>query len=586
MTGSVLEHLGDLATDSFDLIVAGAGAGGLSAGLFAAIRGARVLVIEESGLVGGTTSFTAGTLWVPGTRNARAVGAPPDDLEAARGFLDRAIGDAAPSALREAFLAAGADAIATLEDSTRLVFDPSVHHPDYMAEVDGSATNGRTLEVREMHGAELGPDLRYVRQQCRELTVLGGLTLSRPDLATFAAVARNPLPPRVWPMVGRAGVIVAHHLLGRLLHRRATRLTMGTALVGRLLWSLRDRGVHVLVSTSIEEIICDGGRITGVRVRQRGLARTLTTSRGLISATGGFNHDRARRARLLPGIRPEWSAVSEGTTARLHGLIERLGGRYGEPGESAAFWAPVSLPPRRGGGHGVYPHFAMDRAKPGFVVVDQRGRRYLNESTSYHRFGLAMQAHDKESASLPSYLIGDAKAVRRYGIGAVRPGGWGRRRRLQDGYLVRGSSLEQLARRLGADSKELIDSVRRVNAYARTGVDPEFGRGSTVYERTIGDASHGPNPSLGALSTAPYYAIRLYPGDIGAAVGFRTDVNAQVLDADDDPIPGLYAVGNDMQSVMGGRYPAPGITLGPAVVFSYLAVRHALAHRVRHQAPS
>jgi succinate dehydrogenase/fumarate reductase flavoprotein subunit len=236
------------------------------------------------------------------------------------------------------------------------------------------------------------------------------------------------------------------------------------------------------------------------------------------------------------------------------------------------------LPPRADGTHGVYPHFALDRAKPGFLVVDQDGIRYVNESTSYHRFGLAMQARSN-GRGLPSYLIADAKAVKRYGIGAVRPGGWGLHRLLRDGYVFEGSTIEALADAIGADSHNLRQSIESVNRYAAEGVDPELGRGTTVYERNIGDGEHGPNPSLGALSSGPYYAIRLYPGDIGAATGFVTDPQARVLREDGTAVPGLYAIGNDMQSVMGDRYPGPGITLGPAVVFAYIAVRDALAAR-------
>lgn len=277
----------------------------------------------------------------------------------------------------------------------------------------------------------------------------------------------------------------------------------------------------------------------------------------------------------MPDIPMEWSPIAPGVTGRLHDRIETLGGRYGSLPDTPAFWAPVSLPPRQDGSKGVYPHFALDRAKPGFLLVDQDGIRYLNESLSYHRFGLAMQQR-ANGKGMPSYLIADAAAVRRFGIGAVRPGGWGTRRRLKDGYLVRAGSLHGLARQLKIDPATLQGTVEEFNRYARTGIDTALGRGTTRYEVALGDPeSAAPNPTLGALTKGPYYAIRLYPGDIGAAQGFVTDATARVLREDGTPIGGLYAIGNDMQSVMGDRYPGPGITLGPAVVFGYLAVRDA-----------
>jgi succinate dehydrogenase/fumarate reductase flavoprotein subunit len=253
------------------------------------------------------------------------------------------------------------------------------------------------------------------------------------------------------------------------------------------------------------------------------------------------------------------------------------GGHFAEGAKSHAFWAPVSLRKRADGTTAVFPHFVMDRAKPGFVTVNQAGQRFVNESTSYHLFGLAMQA----TASVPAYLVCDASALKKYGIGMVRPGGKGLQPFLADGYLTEGASLEQLASKLGIDAAGLQRSVEQMNRYAQTGLDPDFGRGTTAYSQNIGDATAGnKNPNLGPLQTAPYYAVKLYPGDIGAATGLATDASARVLDASGAPIAGLYAVGNDMHSIMGGVYTAPGITIGPGLVFSFIAARHAVTTRV------
>ena len=222
----------------------------------------------------------------------------------------------------------------------------------------------------------------------------------------------------------------------------------------------------------------------------------------------------------------------------------------------------------------------LDRGKPGTLVVDGNGRRFVNEAISYHQFALEMLANGQ--SAIPAFLIADAGAVRKYGIGMVRPGGWGTRAAVADGYLIMGQTIEQLAQRLNIDPGNLRATVDSMNEYARIGRDVEFGRGSTVYQNHNGDASAGgANPNLGRIATPPYYALRLYPSDIGTSAGLVTDDAARVLDAGNQPIAGLYACGNDMQSIMGGTYPGPGITLGPAIAFAYVAVSDALDTEIR-----
>lgn len=559
----------------FDVVVVGAGAAGLSAALFAAMRGAAVAVIERTSLVGGTSSYTAGTLWIPGTRLAIEAGGPADDVESAARYLDAAVGDRSDRSLRAAFLSTGPEAVDVLTSDPDMRMRVRPHHPDYMAELPDAAVGYRAVEAHALSRVRL-KSLGAVREQTEEFTVFGGLMLESPEIASFSEVARAPFKPSNWGHVLHAGLVFARHVLTRPLNPRATRLTMGNALVGRLMLALQRRGVPIFLNASVNDFVVEDGDIKGVVVSQFGERRRLVVRGGVISATGGFNRHPRRREKLMPAVSMDWSPIAPGSTGQLHDKIEELGGHYAEFPDTAGFWAPVSLPPRADGTKGVYPHFGLDRAKPGFMLVDQDGIRYLNESTSYHRFGLAMQARPN-GRGIPSFLIADADAVKQYGIGAVRPGGWGIRRRLRDGYLARGRTITELATAIGVDPTALQRSVDAVNRHAANGVDPDLGRGTTVYERNIGDGKHGPNPSLGALTSGPYYAIRIYPGDIGAATGFVTDADARVLRVDGTPVPGLYAIGNDMQSVMGDRYPGPGITLGPAVVFAYIAVRDAVA---------
>ncbi len=243
------------------------------------------------------------------------------------------------------------------------------------------------------------------------------------------------------------------------------------------------------------------------------------------------------------------------------------------------FWAPVSKRRRPDGSWAIFPHFVFDRSKPGIIAVGADGRRFTNEARSYHEFALAQYA----TRTIPAYLITDADGLKKYGLGMVRPGGMGAKALVKDGYLTEAPTIAALAAALGIDAAGLADTVARLDGFAATGVDGDFHRGETVYERGNGDASHGPNPTLGRIGTAPFYAVQLWPGDIGAATGLATDARARLLGDDNAPIAGLYAVGNDMQSIMGGVYPGPGITIGPAITFGYVAARDAVA-RARGEA--
>jgi succinate dehydrogenase/fumarate reductase flavoprotein subunit len=565
--------------EPFDLVVVGAGGAGMACALFAALDGAKVLLVERTGLVGGTTAWSAGTTWVPGTHHAAGVN-PEDSLDEARRYLDNAVGGHAPAALREAFLRHGAAAVQAAESASDLQFRPYPRHPDYLSELGGSTLAGRALEPLPFDGRQLGALFALVRPPIPEFTVLGGMMVDRTDINHLLGMRRS------FASLRHALGLLTRHAIDRLSHPRGTRLVMGNALVGRLLLSLSKRAtVTLALATEVEAIERvegdENGRVGRVLLSGGGAQCSVQATRGVVLASGGFNRDPARRARLAPGIDIGWCPGAPGGTGQAHTLAEALGARYREGAMSHAFFAPVSIRRRPDGSTGVFPHFVMDRAKPGVITVDARGRRFLNESTSYHLFGLAMQAAHRQAPSVPAYLVCDAEALRKYGLGMVRPGGRGLQAYLNDGYLVAGATLAELAGRLGIDAAGLQASVEQMNSHAATGHDPDFHRGETAYQRNLGDAAWaGPNPNLGPLRTPPFYAVRLYPGDIGAATGFATDEHARALDGQGQPIPGLYAAGNDMQSVMGGVYPAPGITLGPGLVFGWLAARHAMGQAV------
>ncbi|MDP4299187.1 FAD-dependent oxidoreductase [Leptothrix discophora] len=587
---SLLQTLPSLPSDAaYDLVVIGAGGAGLSAALHGAIDGARVLVVERTGYVGGTTAWSAGTTWIPCTRHARSVPGE-DSLAQAEGYLDRVVGLHADAALRRAFLAHGAEAVERFEQHTEVHYRPYATHPDYESDIEGATLRGRALEPLPFDGRRLGALFGALRPPIPEFTVLGGMMVDRTDINHLLAMGRSLASLR------HAIGIVGRHAVDRLSHPRGTRLVMGNALVGRLLHSLAQRpNVTLLLHTQMREIHVEAGgtadehgprAIEAITLEAGSATRRVRVRGGLVLSSGGINRDPQWRARMLPGIPMDWCPGAPGHTGQAQALALQLGARHGEGAASPAFWAPVSLRRRPDGSTAVFPHFVMDRAKPGMLTINQAGRRYLNESTSYHRYGLAMQAEQRRSergdlgagAALPSWIVCDAAALKRHGLGMVRPGGGGLAAFLADGYLRTGATLAELAVRIGVDAATLEATVATHNRHAEAGLDPDFQRGTTAYQRNIGDATWpGRNPNLGALATGPYYAVQVVPGDIGAAVGLQTDDRARVLDAQGTPIAGLYAVGNDAQSIMGGTYPGPGITIGPGMVFGYLAARDAVA---------
>ncbi len=559
---------------AYDVVVIGAGGAGLSAALFAAMDGARVLLVEHTEFVGGTTALSAGTTWVPGTHHAATVNKTDMLADAAR-YLTNAIGERTPASLRQAFLDNGPVAVQHIEVNSEVKYRPYAKHPDYISDLGGSTLSGRALEPLPFDGRLLGDLFKLIRPPIPEFTVLGGMMVDRTDINHLLGMTKS------FASLKYSVKIVLRHAADRLRYPRGTRLVMGNALVGRLLYSLSKRShVSLVLNTSVEQIHRNENGVESVTLLQNNQRRTVHVTGGVILASGGFNRHPALRHEMLPGADPSWCPAAPGHTGAAHDLARGLGAHYGTGGATHAFWAPVSIRKRADGSQAVFPHFVMDRAKPGMLTVNQAGERFVNESTSYHLFALAMQhANQTRPAkpAVPAYLICDAEALRKYGIGMVRPGGKGLEPFLADGYLTQANTLAELAQKLGINAQGLQTSVAKINAYADSGVDPDFQRGVTAYQQNIGDpAWPGKNPNLGALTQAPYYAVRLYPGDIGASTGLATDADARVLDPSDQPIDGLYAVGNDMHSIMGGVYTGPGITIGPGLVFGYLAARHAV----------
>ncbi len=550
--------------ESWDAIVVGAGAGGLAAACVAAAEGLRTLLIEKSALAGGTTATSGGMVWIPANPKMAAAGVA-DSLESARRYLDRAAPPARDTAAREAFLARGPEALAFLEAHTQLRLRPVLNYPDYYPGLPGATLGGRVLEPVEFDARALGREFARLRPPLAEFMLFGGMMVARPDLPHF----RNALAsPRSAARVAR---LVAAYGWQRLFAARGTRLVLGNALVARLLASALELKVALRFGMRALRVVMREGRAAGVEVESGGRRATLAARAGVVLATGGFSHDAELRARLLPPAVSRHSPVCSASSGDGIRMGIAAGGGLGDSISNPAFWAPASHFRRADGSEGVYPHTVADRGKPGIIAVTRAGARFTSEAVSYHEFVLAMLRAGE--AANPAYLLCDRRSLWQYGLGAVRPFTLSLGRHLANGYLARAPSLAELAKSLGIDAASLERTVARYNEDARRGVDTQFGLGGDAYQRYLGDAQNLPNPCMRPIEKAPFFALRLYPSDLGTAAGLLTDGDARVLDADGQPVPQLYACGNDMHSIMDGAYPGPGITLGPALAFGYLAAR-------------
>jgi succinate dehydrogenase/fumarate reductase flavoprotein subunit len=552
-------------TYEVDVLVIGSGAAGMCAAAVAKLNGLDVLLVEKTAHIGGTTALSGGGTWVPLNRQGKALGVV-DSRERVERYLDQVVGEAAPRELRQAFLEHGPAMLEFLEQHTEVKFSGRKFSPDYWSELDGAGEGGRALDPLEFDGRTLGAHFENLRKPWPEFMAFGGMMVNKGDIDLLLQAKRS-----------RKGFVHALKLLTRFLtdrlrgYSRGTRLVLGNALAGRLYKSLLDLNVPVWTNAPASTLRKDGARITGAVVERNGQAIEVTARRGVLLATGGFPGNPAMREQLLPQPTGQWSAGNEANVGDGLRMALDLGASLGDKrNANNAFYSPVSLMRRPDGSTARFPHLMLDRYKPGVIMVNRQGQRFVNEADSYHACGEAQY----RSGSVPAWLICDSAFLARYGLGMVRPQAASLQRFLDAGYLVRGNSIRELAGALKIDVEGMDACVARYNQFAVQGRDPDFGKGQSAYNRYLGEPGHLPNPCLAPLEKGPFYAVEVVPGDIGTACGLLTDEHARVLGDDGQPIVGLYAAGNDMNSIMGGHYPGPGITLGPGLTFGYLAARH------------
>ena len=554
-----------------DLLVMGAGAGGMAAALAGSLQGLTVLVCEKSSQVGGTAATSAGTIWIPENRQSIQAGFP-DSRDAARRYMDTLIREPGKGAeLREVYLAEGPDIVDWFAQKSEVKWVPCGKHPDYQ-DKPGSAPSGRALAPAEFDGRLLGAAFKDVRAPIPEFLVFGGMMVGKADVPRLVGRFRSA------GNFLHAVRLFLRFLGDRLRYPRGTRLVMGNAFVARLYYSLRQRQVPVCFNAALQELVMEDGRVVGAVVAVDGQRRTFRARKGVVLATGGYAHNPQLRKAFMPAPTPVESMAVPSNQGDGIVAATRIGAHTApESHGSGAFWTPVSRTGLGGAGvwGGLFPHLSLDRAKPGLIAVNAAGKRFVNEAVSYHHFVEAMFESNKTVPTIPAWLVCETAFVRKYGLGVIHPGTTNLRPHERQGEFVLSDSLPELASKMGVDARGLAATVDRHNNFATTGVDSDFGKGTTELNRFNGDPEHQPNPCIGPIRQGPFCAMAVRPAEIACSTGLETDADARVLDANGRPIDGLYACGNDLASIMRGTYPGPGTTLGPALVFGYRAASHA-----------
>jgi len=558
-----------------DVLVIGSGAGGLSTAITAKKAGLDVLVIEKADCFGGTTAFSGGVLWIPNNSLGKAQQAN-DSLALARTYLRDQAGAFHDEAAVEAFLEYGPKMVDFFQKETAVQFVPTLY-PDYHPDAPGGLDIGRSILAAPFDIRQLGADMARLRPPLKTITFIGMMfNSSNADLKHFFNATRS------FTSFVYVAKRLATHLKEMVLYRRGTQVTSGNALAARLAKSALDLGITILTGTSARQLLRDNGRVSGVLAQTAAGELRIEARRAVVLAGGGFSHDVQRLREAYPHVKrggEHFSPVPDSNTGDGARMAEAVGGRVDIRLKAPAAWMPVSKVPDGNGGFTAFPHL-LDRYKPGVIGVDVQGQRFTNESNSYHDVGEAMVANDAGRAQTAMWLVCDARTLGKYGLGFAKPSPMPLGGLIRSGYLLKGRTLAELAQRAGIDPAGLQDSVQRYNLGASQGEDREFGRGTTSFNRYLADATHRPNPCVAPIGDGPYYAVKTVMGDLGTFDGLRTSVVGEVLDQHEQPIEGLFAVGNDRASIMGGNYPGAGITLGPILTFGYITGLHLASPRL------
>lgn len=548
-----------------DVIVVGSGAAGLSCAITAKKRGLDVVVIEKEPVFGGTTALSGGVLWIPLGPHGRQQN-PADTREAVRRYMMEETGAFYDKAAVEAFMDNAPKMVQFFERETAMQFVPTLY-PDYHPDVPGGVDVGRSILAKPFDIRELGADMARLKPPLKTITFIGMMfNSSNADLKHFFQATKSLTS---FLYVARR---LATHLKELALYRRGIQVTSGNALAARLARSALDLGIPILTSTPAKSLLMDCEAVRGVRSHNT----TFFARHGVVLACGGFPHDVKRIAQAYPHVargHQHLSPTPTGNTGDGVALAEQAGGVADIRFKDSAAWMPVSKVDYGHGEVGVFPHL-LDRYKPGVIGVLKNGRRFTNESNSYHDVGAAMIEACRDMDETAMWLVCDKTTLAKYGLGFVKPAPMPIGKFLRNGYLVQGKTLAELAENCGIDPAGLEQTVKDYNVGAVKGEDPAFGRGRTSFNRYLADPAHQPNPCVAPVQEGPFYAVKVIMGDLGTFDGVRTSVVGEVLRRDGSPIAGLYAVGNDRASIMGGNYPGAGITHGPNMTFGFVTAHH------------
>lgn len=553
-----------------DWLVAGAGAAGMTGAIVAHQLGGSVLVAEKESVYGGTTAKSGGVAWIPGNHRQADIGVS-DSPEEGYAYLKGLIGDTVSDARIRAYAWRAREMLQYMMRHSHVQFSALPKYMDYYEHLPGYKFGGRSMDNAPFNLRELGPHAHTIRLGHYDglllpfnVTVEEGQRLQAMDVGAYLTGLR----------------LLLRYLLdipGRLKRQRDNRLTLGPALVARLRRSLLDRSIPMWLDSPVEELLVDNGRVCGAVVNRAGRVQRIHAQRGVLLATGGFSHNAGMRRKYQQApIGSDWTAAAPGATGDAVTMGTQIGAALGFM--ECAWWSPTYTIP-----DGRVLALIAGKSNPGSIMVNRQGKRFANEAQPYEDLVKAQYAsHARGEGAIPCYLVFDATYRGKYAVGHIKPGKVEQDSRLsaanfESGLLTRADSLEALADKLQIDRAALLETVNVFNHHARLGEDPEFGRGGTEHDRYYADKSVGPNPSLGPIETAPYYALRCEPGDLDTKGGLLCDEHARVLRTDGTVIEGLYAAGNASAAVMGNQYPGAGATIGSAMTFAYIAAQHAFS---------
>ncbi len=556
-----------------DVLVIGSGAGALTAALRAHDEGASVLVIEKTDLFGGTSAMSGGVLWLPNSPLIDDAGGQDSEKEA-KGYMQSVINEPAVADKVDAYVDSIPQFINYMHAKTHLQFKVLANFPDMYPDNPDFKMH-RCHESLAFSAKVLGTEeLLKLRPQHPQTSLWGLIGWTCSESLILQARGKG------WLKV--AASMVARYMLDlpwRFKSKRDRRLVLGGALLGALRLSMLDRKMPLWLNTGADELLMENGRVIGVSANKEGRSIKIRANKAVILASGGFEKNNAMRKRYLAQpTDAAWTAGSPGNTGEMIEAGEKLGGKLAFMDEG--WWGPtITLP-----GEPQARMLIIEKNLPGSFLVNKIGERFVNESSSYTKvYRGIMAANQPGQETVPAYLIFDANYRARYPFGPMLP------KTFQPDWAVsdvakqeikKAATIRELAEKLEIDPDNLEKTVAKMNDYARTGKDLDFQRGDATYDQYYGDQEVKPNCCLGPVDCAPYYGVKVYPGELGTKGGLMTDAQARVQNEHGETIPGLYAVGNCSASVMGTTYPASGATLGPAMVFGYVAGAAAAAEEV------